>query len=144
MRQNMNYRIFLTLLPIIVFTELQAQATLQVTVNHVSSGRGKILFALFNKANGFPDNQNNAFKLLDCAAAKGSVKIVIGDLPPGTYALAVFHDANNDGELNTNLLGVPKEDYGFSNNARPGFRAPTFKEAAFRIENTTALSVTIK
>ncbi|MEP6360832.1 MAG: DUF2141 domain-containing protein, partial [Balneola sp.] len=38
-------------------------------------------------------------------------------LPFGEYAIAVYHDKNENGKIDTNLLGIPKEDYGFSNNA---------------------------
>ncbi len=136
--------IFCALLSLFFFTELDAQTALQVSVNNINSAKGKVLLALFKQEEGFPGNPKNAFLVRDCTAAKGSLKVVFENIPSGTYALAVFHDANNDGELNTNLVGIPKEDYGFSNNARPGFRAPTFQEAAFRIDNTRAISVTIK
>ena len=53
------------------------------------------------------------------------------DIPPGTYALAVIHDENMDGELRTNWLGVPKEGYGFSNDATASMGAPSFEAASF-------------
>jgi uncharacterized protein (DUF2141 family) len=140
----MAKRLLFTLVFLTILVGMQAQVSLQVTVNHISSSKGKVLFALFNKENGFPGNAKKAFMIREIAAIKGSVQIAFEDIPAGTYALAVFHDVNNDGELNTNLLGIPKEDYGFSNNARPGYRAPTFKEAAFRFEKSSAISVTIK
>jgi uncharacterized protein (DUF2141 family) len=40
-----------------------------------------------------------------------------GDIPPGTYAIAVIHDENSHGKLDTNRLGVPTEGYGFSGDA---------------------------
>lgn len=53
------------------------------------------------------------------------------DIPPGTYALAVVHDENMNGKLDTNLLGIPKEGYGFSNDAKALLGAPTFSAASF-------------
>ena len=53
------------------------------------------------------------------------------NLPPGKYALSCFHDLNGNGKLDTNWMGIPNEPYGFSNNARPQFRAPKWAEAAF-------------
>jgi uncharacterized protein (DUF2141 family) len=140
----MAKRFLISLIFLAILVDMQAQASLQVTVQNVSSSKGKVLFALFNQENGFPGNAKKAFLIRETASVKGSVKIAFDNIPAGTYALSVFHDANNDGELNTNLLGIPKEDYGFSNNARPGYRAPTFKEAAFRFEKSSAISVTIK
>lgn len=53
------------------------------------------------------------------------------DIPPGSYAIAVIHDENMDGELETNFLGVPKEGYGFSNDAKGMIGAPSFSAASF-------------
>ena len=53
------------------------------------------------------------------------------DIPPGTYALAIVHDENMNGKLDTNLLGIPKEGYGFSNDAKALLGAPSFSAASF-------------
>ena len=53
------------------------------------------------------------------------------DIPPGTYALAVIHDENMDGKLDTNWFGVPTEGYGFSNDAQGWLGAPSFSAASF-------------
>jgi uncharacterized protein (DUF2141 family) len=65
------------------------------------------------------------------------------DIPPGTYALAVIHDENMDGELRTNWLGVPKEGYGFSNDAKASMSAPSFEAASFTYDGQK-LDLTIK
>jgi len=56
------------------------------------------------------------------------------DVPPGTYALAVIHDENMNGKLETNWLGIPKEGYGFSNDAKGILGAPSFAAASFRYD----------
>ena len=56
------------------------------------------------------------------------------DIPPGTYALAVIHDENMNGKLDTNWLGIPKEDYGFSNDAKGLFGAPSYPAASFQYD----------
>lgn len=63
--------------------------------------------------------------------AAGSMRIEIPDLPEGTYAVSCFHDVNNNGVLDKNMLGIPTEPYGFSMGARPKFRAPSWEEAKF-------------
>ena len=117
---------------------------LTVQITNVKSTKGKILFALFNKAEGFPDTHQKAFRLLEAVPTMGTTTVLFENLPAGTYALAVFHDENKDGKLNTNLLGIPKEPYGFSNNARPAFSAPGFKEASFEHKNPKTLSIQVK
>ena len=58
------------------------------------------------------------------------------DIPPGTYALVVLHDENMNGKLDTNWLGIPKEDYGFSNNAKASLGPPSFSAASFTYDGT--------
>jgi len=53
------------------------------------------------------------------------------DIPPGTYALAVIHDEDMNGMLDTNWLGVPTEGFGFSNDAKGTVGAPSFSAASF-------------
>ena len=53
------------------------------------------------------------------------------DIPPGTYAIKLHIDENENGELDTNFLGIPKEQYGISNNAL----FLKFKAASFVIED---------
>jgi uncharacterized protein (DUF2141 family) len=119
-------------------------ATLTIKVTNVKSTKGKVLFALFSNAEGFPGSHTKAFRLADSGPVVGATTVVFENLPSGTYALAVFHDENNDGKLNTNLVGIPKEPYGFSNNARPSFSAPSFKEASFSHKGPQTLSIQVK
>lgn len=56
------------------------------------------------------------------------------DIPFGEYAIAVYHDKNKNGKIDTNLLGIPKEDYGFSNNARGRFGPASWEDSKFKIE----------
>ena len=51
---------------------------------------------------------------------------------PGIYAVAVYHDENDDHNFNRSLLGLPSEGYGFSNDAPTPLRAPTLREAGFQ------------
>jgi uncharacterized protein (DUF2141 family) len=68
--------------------------------------------------------------------------VTVPDLPPGRYAVAAYVDNNRNGKQDKNFLGVPKEDYGFSNEARGRFGPPDFAEAAFDIGDN-AVSKTI-
>lgn len=55
------------------------------------------------------------------------------NLKPGTYAIAVFHDENNNDELDSNFIGIPKESVGFSQNPSFSFGPPDFEEADFKL-----------
>ena len=66
-------------------------------------------------------------------------------LPFGEYAIAVYHDKNENGKIDTNLLGIPKEDYGFSNNARGRFGPASWQDSKFMVEdNFYSTSIKIK
>ena len=105
-------------------------ATVLVTVTNVRNDRGKVLVALCTKA---------TFLRPHCAwrghteAKPGEVQISIEDVPPGTYAAQAFHDENDNGKLDRNLLGLPKEAMGFSNDAPMRMGPPGFETAAFTV-----------
>lgn len=62
------------------------------------------------------------------------VTLKIDSLEYGYYAIKVFHDENRDGEIDTNFLGVPTEDYGYSNNASAWFGPPSWESAKFLVD----------
>lgn len=59
--------------------------------------------------------------------------VVIPGLAPGRYAVAAFHDTDGNGDLTLWPIGVPKEAYGFSNDARGRFGPPPFDAAAIDV-----------
>ena len=63
------------------------------------------------------------------------------ELPPGTYAIGIFHDPNLNNQLDNYFFGVPREQYGFSNNARGFMGPPSFDDAAFSVEGKTEISI---
>ena len=67
------------------------------------------------------------------------------DLEPGRYVVAVFHDTDGNGRLSTWPIGLPKEAYGFSRNARGRFGPPSFEAAAFDLPATgTRQAITLR
>lgn len=70
--------------------------------------------------------------------------ILTFDVPPAEYAVAVHHDANSNGKLDANFLGIPKEGYGMSNDPRPRFRAPRFSESRVLVSRDTTVTVRMK
>lgn len=76
-------------------------------------------------------------------ASPDGVQCRFENLPPGRYAVAVSHDINGNRRTDTNLFGIPTEDWGVSNNVRPTLRAPRFDEAAVQVPegNPTTIEV---
>lgn len=118
--------------------------SLKILIEPVSSTKGNIMLSLFQTSTGFPSDYNKAFRRVVVAAQKGATSISLENIPQGTYALAVYHDANLDGKLNTNLFGYPKEQFGFSNNPKVTFAPPGFTKAAFQINSTLLLKVILQ
>ena len=66
------------------------------------------------------------------------------DLPEGIYAIALFVDANKNLKIDKNFLGIPKEQFGFSNNAMGKLSAPSFEQAKFQVEGSTTQNIKLK
>lgn len=118
----------------LLFSAAGAAADLEVILKGIHSTDGQALVALHQHRPGhaFPDEAGvvaNEARPADT----GEVVVLFPDLPPGQYAVAAFHDANGDGELNANFIGMPQEGYGFSNDARGRMGPPKFAAAAVSI-----------
>ncbi len=113
---------------------------LKVSVNNVKVGKGNIVIEIY-------DRQETFFKK---SVAKKTVKAsdkmldVSFELPQGTYAVVIYQDENENKLFDRNLLGLPKEPYGLSNNFKPRFAAPTFNDCKFILEQTTSLSINLR
>jgi len=103
---------------------------IKVTAIDIPNSKGKIYIGLFNKAQGFRE-VNKTFKQMSMQIDSSRVSYTFHNIPKGTYAISIFHDANNNGKLDTNFLGIPKEAYGFSHNIRHIMRATSYNEAKF-------------
>ena len=68
-------------------------------------------------------------------------RFVIEGVPDGEYAVTVFQDLNENGELDTSSIGFPREPYGFSNDARGSFGPPKFRKAKFDVAGNTSISI---
>ena len=64
-------------------------------------------------------------------------------LPPGDYAVSVYHDVNGNGEMDKNFFGAPNEPYAFSRNYKPVFRAPKFDEVKINLNGDRKASISL-
>lgn len=105
---------------------------LSVTIENIRSRQGQVCAALFKGPQGFPNDTSKVVRRFCVTIADpATFKLAIDSLPAGTYALALFHDENGDGKLNTGLFGIPKEGFGFSNNPTVRVGTPSYPEASF-------------
>jgi uncharacterized protein (DUF2141 family) len=134
----------LTVLFISIFYILFAKSqtvNVTVTVNNVLSNDGIVQVCVFNKANAFPDKKSLAVKCVDAKATKGSMKIQVDGLAPGSYAFAVHHDKNSDGKVNTNFVGIPKEPMGASNGAKGKMGPPKYADAVITLKQDLTIDL---
>lgn len=125
---------------------LQNTASLTIDVTGVQERKGKLQIGLFNSAEGFPDDAKPYRAEVLNITQNNALQIVFRDLPAGDYAVAVYHDKNGNGKLDKNLLGIPVEDYGFSNDTR-GTRlsAPSFEDTKMQVEKAdTQLEIEVR
>jgi uncharacterized protein (DUF2141 family) len=125
------------------FIQVQSQ-TLTIEINKIKSDKGDILLSVYNNSKGFPYASTSSIKTLSVKAKPGGVMLSTADLPPGTYAIALFHDVDGNRKLTTNMIGIPKEGYAFSNNASNFFGVPGFKDASFKLTGDTTIVINMK
>jgi uncharacterized protein (DUF2141 family) len=119
---------------------------MHVTILNIRNSTGTVDCALFSSPAGFPvDVLRSATRLVAMKVPNTEARCDFEDIPPGTYALVVLHDENMNGKLDVNWLGVPKEGYGFSKDAKASFSAPSFSDSSFEYDGQTLeLTITLR
>ncbi len=105
-------------------------ADLSVRIDDVKGAQGHLMVAVYDSADSFLKRPAKAVR---ATAAEGSVSVLIKDLAPGEYGIALFHDANGNGRMDSNAMGIPIEDHAFSNNARGNMGPPSFEQVKFTV-----------
>lgn len=136
--------LFFTFLFLVGGVQLFAQESIKTSLEITNIKKsGPIMVAIYNNAKDFLSN-DKAFKTETLNPGKDKTfKFDFFNLPPGKYAIAIFIDENNNGELDTNFIGIPSEQYGFTGKNLPRTRAPRFEESAVVIDANNR-SFTIK
>jgi len=118
-------------LPAIAFAQTSCPG-IHVKILNIRNSTGGVACALFESSVGFPTEfLHSATNIMIIKVRDTQARCDFEDIPPGTYSLAVIHDENMNGKLDTNWLGVPTEGYGFSNDAKALLGAPSFSAASF-------------
>lgn len=103
---------------------------LTVEVDGLKNQSGKICASIFYDSKGFPNNSKKAVQSQCVDITEKPLKLTFKNLKAGNYAVAVIHDANSNGVLNSNSFGIPTEGFGFSNNPLILTGPPKFNDAA--------------
>ena len=137
--------LMLGVLPALAFAQSPCPG-IHVKILDIRNSTGAVACALFESSEGFPTEYLlSATNIMIIKIRDKQARCDFEDIPPGTYALSVVHDENMNGKLDMNWLRIPKEGYGFSNDAKALLGAPSFEAASFsydgqNLELTISLS----
>ncbi len=130
-------KIFAICLILVPATLVSAQNSLTVEIVNLKSDKGVAIVALLDEVEETIKDKTSEIKDNTCT-------IVFNDLKDGSYAIRCFHDENDNGELDNNFIGIPKEGFGFSNDAFGKFGPKKFSEWLFEVQGDTKLQITTK
>lgn len=114
----------------------QERGVLTVVIDGLENDVGTVRIALSDSEENYYDFANPTIGA-SAPIQDGIARWQFPELPFGSYAVKAFHDEDDDGDLNTNFLGIPIEDYGFSNNASGLFGPPGWEDAHFQFQADT-------
>lgn len=109
--------------------------TLIVTINDFQSSDGYAMVALGNSKESYKQGADMAFAQRKGTIENSMSQVVFEDVPYGEYAVSLYHDQNSNNEMDKNAMGIPKEPYAFSNNARGSFGKPSWKKVKFEMNS---------
>jgi uncharacterized protein (DUF2141 family) len=118
-----------------------AQHDMEVTIKNIKDLKGSIRLSVYNNETDFLTKEV-ASKTISANAKE--IIVAFTNLKPGTYAISAYHDANENNELDSNLIGMPTEPYGFSNNAMGRFGPPAFDAAKVKFDQPVKLSIELR
>lgn len=118
---------------------------LVVELDGLKSDKGQVCLALYDRSKGFPNDGTKAKKYLCADITARPLKVTFEGLEFTNYAVAVIHDENKDGKLNTGTFGIPTEGFGFSNNPAVRMGAPEYSECSFFVAGKeTVITITMR
>lgn len=124
----------------VLFAQENIDQNITVKITNLDGNAGKVYVALFNSETTFLEKK---YKSTISTIKDSNCEVVFENVPNGVYAISLFHDKNDNNKMDSNFLGIPKEDYGCSNNAKGFMGPPKWKEAKFKIQNNSVIQ-TIK
>lgn len=108
---------------------------IKLDVYNVDPNAGKIRIGLYQNAEEFEDPEAKPYKWKALEPTGEKMHVRFENIPHGTYAVAIYQDENNNDKLDKNFIGLPTENYGFSNNFTSKTRKPDFEEIAMTLDS---------
>ena len=111
---------------IFYITDLRGDISLEIKINNLESNKGPIYIRIL-------DENENPVIVGTSSVINYSSKISFDSISPGKYAIQFFHDENENQKMDFNLIGIPKEKFGSSNDVKPVLGPPKFEKMLFEI-----------
>ncbi len=124
------YQVVIVLISLFSSVNVFGQTSLEVIVKNIKGTKGTILIGLFIKEDDF---LKTPYQVKTIKPLGSEMKVVFEDLPTGSYAISVIHDENENKKLDTRSTGIPKEGFGFGNNASKLFGPASFDDAKVKV-----------
>ena len=113
-----------------------ASGRIEVHVTSIPSVEGRLLLVLYDESTYL--REGASVSKTSVAVVAPEMRVTLEHVPSGRYLIVATHDANGNGALDTSVIGLPTEAYGFSRDAQGAFGPPSFDDAAFDFDGKTA------
>ena len=145
---HMHFRLLLAACITSIFSSVCNASDLTITTGNLRTDQGKVLICVFSADSSdraeFPDCvKGRAVRSAPAVISGGKAVITFNGLKDGVYSVAIIHDENGNGKMDTNFLGIPAEGVGVSTNPRV-FGKPSFEQGQFTIKGNTAITIETK
>ena len=133
----------------LIFTpkSLAEESSLKINILNLDKP-GVLYLSICKDAAGFEETVENESEEESCITSAGEIELqnfeINGMLPHGEYAISLFVDSNGNKKIDKNFLGIPKEQYGFSNNVMGRMSAPSFDQAKFVVSGPTTQNIKLR
>ncbi len=131
--KQLYFFVFIFLLIAFTVADAAENGKIKIEIHNIKEFKGTIRVGLYNSAKNFekPD-KTTPFRWKTIKPNKSKQSIVLDNIPYGNYAVAIYHDVNNNNKLDKNFFGMPTEPYGFSTNFKPRAGSPEFDDVSFK------------
>lgn len=138
--RTVSFTVVFCLLSVVAFS----QGAVVAEISNIRSDKGVCRACLFNNPATFKGQPGQPFRCVAVPVKGQTARAIFTNVPAGTYAMLVFHDANSNLKMDRNFLGLPKEGYGASKNKLPFTSAPSYEENKFGVDGRTTLQLQIR
>lgn len=134
-------KLLVVLASLIISVPLTAQHSIDVKITEIKKVKGAIEICLFDHEDNY---MKDAIKCVWMDVTENEMQYTFDSLKAGDYAVVIIQDFNDNQDLDTNFMGIPKEPYGFSNNPSTTFGPPSFSGAKFMVDGKKQIEISLK